>query len=198
MHKDREAWLYPGIWAMFCHRAAHRLYNRGCYFSARFISMFSRWMTGIEIHPGATIGRGVFIDHGMGVVIGETCRIGNNVLIYHGVTLGATGKPPRSGRCSVSGHSTGNRCSQEDKERRIKQRHPVIGDNVVIGASAIILGPIKVGDDAKIGAGALVISDVPDGATVVSDPARNIRKECSARTSIKQLQDKIEALEKRH
>jgi serine O-acetyltransferase len=137
--------------------------------------MFSRWITGIEIHPGAKIGRGVFIDHGMGVVIGETCRIGNNVLIYHGVTLGATGK-----------------------ERHMKQRHPTIGDNVVIGASAILLGPIHVGDGAKIGAGALVIGDVPAGETVVSDPARLVRRECSARTAIKQLRERIDILEKRN
>jgi serine O-acetyltransferase len=173
IHKDREAWLYPGIWAMFSHRVAHCLYNKKHYFTARFISMLSRWLTGIEIHPGAEIGKGVFIDHGMGVVIGETCKIGNNVLIYHGVTLGATGK---------------------DKNKA--QRHPNIGNNVVIGAGAIILGPVNVGCHAKIGAGALVIRDVPNGNTVVSDAARNTLRECSARSAIKQLQERIEVLEK--
>jgi serine O-acetyltransferase len=175
IHKDREAWLYPGIWAMFYHRAANKLYKKTYYFTARLVALFSRWVTGIEIHPGATIGKGVFIDHGMGVVIGETCKIGNNVLIYHGVTLGATGK-----------------------ERGKAQRHPVIGDNVVIGAGALILGPVKIGNNAKIGAGALVIRDVPDGDTVVSDAARNTRKECSARTAIKRLQKQIDELEKRN
>lgn len=158
MHTDREAWLYPGIWAIFSHRLANRLYKKKRYFAARLVSMFSRLMTGIEIHPGATIGKGVFIDHGMGVVIGETCVIGNNVLIYHGVTLGATGK-----------------------ERHKKQRHPIIGDNVVIGASAILLGPITIGDHAKIGAGALVVRNVPEGDTAVCNPARTICKHADRR-----------------
>ena len=153
MHHDREAWLYPGIWAMFFHRAAHRLYNRKHFFKARLIAMFSRFMTGIEIHPGAIIGQGVFIDHGMGVVIGETCVIGNNVLIYHGVTLGATGK-----------------------ERRKHQRHPMVGDNVVIGAGATVLGPITVGNYAKIGAGAIVIKDVPEGVTKINRPAKTLER----------------------
>jgi len=172
LRTNREAILYPGIWAMFFHRAAHRLYNRRHYFTARFVAVFSRWMTGIEIHPGAVIGRGVFIDHGMGVVIGETARIGNNVLIYHGVTLGATGN-----------------------EKNLAQRHPTVGNNVVIGAGATILGPLTLGDGAKIGAGALVIRNVPPKATVVGDPARNATKECSARTAIKQLQARIDELE---
>ncbi|MCL2187426.1 MAG: serine O-acetyltransferase [Defluviitaleaceae bacterium] len=153
LRSDREAWLYPGIWAMFFHRAAHRLYNRKYYFTARLIAQFSRFMTGIEIHPGASIGKGVFIDHGMGVVIGETCVIGNNVLIYHGVTLGATGK-----------------------ERRKQQRHPIVGNNVVIGAGATVLGPIVIGNYAKIGAGALVVKDVPEGATKISRPAKILER----------------------
>ena len=154
-----EAWLYPGIWAVFAHRFAHRLYNRKRFFAARLVSLFSRWVTGIEIHPGARMGRGVFIDHGMGVVIGETCVIGDNVLIYHGVTLGATGKD--TGRA---------------------RRHPVIGDNVVIGASALVLGAITVGDGAKVGAGAVVVHDVPPGATAVCGTARITNKKTEART----------------
>jgi serine O-acetyltransferase len=174
LHTPREAWLYPGIWALLYHRAAHCVYKRKHFFLARLISIFSRWVTGIEIHPGATIGRGVFIDHGMGVVIGETCKIGNNVLIYHGVTLGATGN-----------------------EKGKAQRHPTVCDNAVLGAGAIILGPVTIGKGAKIGAGALVIANVPHNATVVGDPARNARRECSARAAIKDLQARVKMLEKR-
>ena len=148
-----ESWLYPGVWAMFFHRGAHRLYNRKHYFLARLVSMFSRWLTGIEIHPGARIGRGVFIDHGMGTVIGETCIIGNNVLIYHGVTLGATGKERGNGR-----------------------RHPRVCDNVIIGANAKILGAITLHKDCKIGAGALVVRCVPEGATAIGHAARFIER----------------------
>ena len=158
MRSAWEAWLYPGIWAVFAHRYAHRLYKRKRFFAARLVSMVSRWVTGIEIHPGAKIGRGVFIDHGMGVVIGETCVIGDNVLIYHGVTLGATGK-------------------EQDKTRR----HPCIGNNVVIGASALVLGAVTVGDGAKIGAGAVVVSDVPPGATAVCGTARITNKKTETR-----------------
>jgi len=149
LRSRREVWLYPGVWAMFSHRFAHRLYCKQKFFAARLLSMLSRLFTGIEIHPGAKIGRGVFIDHGMGVVIGETCFIGVNVLIYYGETLGATGK-------------------ESDKARR----HPIIGDNVVIGASALVLGAITIGDGAKIGAGAVVVHDVPPGATAVCGTAR--------------------------
>ncbi|MCL2204171.1 MAG: serine O-acetyltransferase [Defluviitaleaceae bacterium] len=174
LRTPREAWLYPGIWALFYHRAAHALYNKKHFFTARLVAAFSRWVTGIEIHPGAQIGRGVFIDHGMGVVIGETCTIGNDVLIYHGVTLGATGK-----------------------ERGKKQRHPMVGNHVVLGAGAIILGPLTIGHHAKIGAGAVVVAHVPPHTTVVSDPARNTRKECSARKAINDLHSRIESLENR-
>ena len=141
IHSWLETLLYPGLWAMFFHRPAHLLYKFRLFFLARLLSQFSRFFTGIEIHPGAKIGRGIFIDHGMGVVIGETCVIGDNVLMYHGVTLGAT------------------------SSEKI-QRHPLVGNNVIIGAGATVLGAIRVGDNAKIGAGALVLKDVPENGTV--------------------------------
>jgi len=128
------------------------LYLWRLYFLARVFSQFSRFLTGIEIHPGAKIGQGVFIDHGMGVVIGETCIIGDNVLIYHGVTLGAVS-------------------SNKGK------RHPTIKDDVIIGANALVLGNITIGNGVKIGAGALVIKDIPDNNTVVAQPARFLNKE---------------------
>ena len=127
----------------------HILYKHKWFFLARLISQIARFFTGIEIHPGATIGKGLCIDHGIGVVIGETAEIGDDVLIYHGVTLGGTGK---------------------DKGKR----HPTIGNGVVIGAGAKVLGPIKVGNNAKIGANAVVVKDVPEGATAVGIPAKNI------------------------
>jgi serine O-acetyltransferase len=139
--------LYPSMQAIIFHRIAHNLYNRKRYFIARFISQFSRFVTGIEIHPGAKIGKGLFIDHGMGVVIGETSEIGDNVTLYHGVTLGGTGK--ENGK-----------------------RHPTVGNNVIIGAGAKVLGPIYVGNNAKIGASAVVLKDVPANATAVGVPAR--------------------------
>lgn len=142
--------LYPSITAVLNHRAAHILYNKKQYFLARLISQFSRFITGIEIHPGAKIGKGLFIDHGSGVVIGETSEIGDNVTIYHGVTLGGTGK---------------------DKGKR----HPTIGNNVIIGTGAKVLGPVNVGDGAKIGANAVVVKDIPKGATAVGVPAKIIK-----------------------
>ncbi|MBR5467702.1 MAG: serine O-acetyltransferase [Firmicutes bacterium] len=142
-----EVLLYSGFWANISHRIAHKLYKKKWFFLARFISQFSRLLTGIEIHPGATIGKGFFIDHGMGVVIGETCEIGDNVLIYQGVTLGGTGK------------ETG-------------KRHPTIGNNVLIGSGAKILGPIYVGDNVKIGSGSVVLKDVPANVTAVGVPAK--------------------------
>lgn len=145
-----EVLLYPSFWAMINHKIAHRLYNIHLYFLARLISQLSRTITGIEIHPGAKIGKGVFIDHGMGVVIGETCEIGNNVLIYQGVTLGGTGK------------DTG-------------KRHPTVEDNVMIGTGAKVLGPITIGANSKIGGGSVVLSDVPPYSTVVGVPGK-IRK----------------------
>jgi serine O-acetyltransferase len=138
---------YPGLHALWSHRVAHWLWKRKVPMLPQFISQLSRWVTGIEIHPGAMIGKGLFIDHGMGVVIGETADIGNNVTMYQGVTLGGTGK---------------------DKGKR----HPTIGDNVVLAAGAKILGPITIGDNAKIGAGAVVLRPVPPNCTAVGVPAR--------------------------
>src|SRR5258706_8848841 len=138
---------YPGLHAILLHRAAHGLYQRGWFTLARVISQFSRTMTGIEIHPGARIGRRFFVDHGMGVVIGETSEIGDDVLLYQGVTLGGTGK------------DTG-------------KRHPTIGNGVVIGTGAAILGNIRIGDGVKVGAGSVVVRPVPDHSTVVGVPGR--------------------------
>ncbi|MEJ2116413.1 MAG: serine O-acetyltransferase, partial [Alphaproteobacteria bacterium] len=136
---------YPGLHAIWLHRVAHFLWQHDCFFLGRALSHFSRWLTGIEIHPGATIGRRFFIDHGMGVVIGETSEIGDGVLVYQGVVLGGTSLVKT-------------------------KRHPTIGNNVVIGTGATILGPIVVGDGAKIGAGSVVIKPVPPGATIVGVP----------------------------
>jgi serine O-acetyltransferase len=138
---------YPGFHAVLLHRMAHSLYQDGWFTVARVVSQFSRTWTGIEIHPGARIGRRFFIDHGMGVVIGETSEIGDDVLIYQGVTLGGTGK------------DTG-------------KRHPTIGNGVVIGTGAAILGNIRIGDHVKIGAGSVVVHPVPDHSTVVGVPGR--------------------------
>lgn len=138
---------YPGLHALWFHRVAHFFYQKREYVIARLISHISRWITGIEIHPGATIGRKFFIDHGMGVVIGETAEIGDNCLLYQGVVLGGT--------------------SLEKKKR-----HPTLGKSVVVGAGATLLGAINVGDNARIGAGSVVLSDVPPGATVVGIPGR--------------------------
>lgn len=140
---------YPGLHALWLHRLAHRLEMKRVPILPRWISQLNRFFTGIEIHPGATIGRGLFIDHGAGVVIGETAEIGENVTIYQGVTLGGTGK------------DTG-------------KRHPTVGDNVVFGAGAKVLGAITVGDNAKVGAGSIVIGDVPDNSTVVGNPGRPV------------------------
>ena len=141
---------YPGFHSILLHRAAHRLHMSGFPLLARILSQFNRTVTGIEIHPGATIGRRCFIDHGMGVVIGETTEIGNDVLLYQGVTLGGTGKEKG-------------------------KRHPTIGDNVVIGTGAKILGNITIGNHTKIGAGSVVIRSVPDHSTVVGVPGRVVR-----------------------
>ena len=141
---------YPGFHAALLHRAAHRLYKAQVPLLPRLISQASRFLTGIEIHPGATIGRRFFIDHGMGVVIGETAEIGDDVLIYQGVTLGGTGN-----------------------ERG--KRHPTIGNNVVIGTGAKVLGSIRIGNNARIGAGSVVVHPVPDNSTVVGIPGRVVR-----------------------
>jgi len=143
---------YPGLHALWLHRLAHRLYLAGAPILPRWISQTNRFITGIEIHPGATIGQGLFIDHGAGVVIGETAQVGDNVTIYQGVTLGGTGK--QSGK-----------------------RHPTVGDNVVFGAGAKVLGDIIVGDNAKVGAGSIVIADVPNDSTVVGNPGRPVVRE---------------------
>ena len=142
--------LYSGFKAVRSHRKANWCYRHNLKFLARWISQRSRKKTGIEIHPGAQIGRGLFIDHGMGVVIGETTQIGDNCTLYQGVTLGGTGK------------DTG-------------KRHPTLGDNVLIGAGAKVLGPFTVGDNARVAAGAVVLDAVPEGATAVGVPARVVR-----------------------
>lgn len=151
IHSTLEVFLYPGFWAMINHRIAHRLYNKKHFFLSRLISQVSRFFTGIEIHPGAKIGKGVFIDHGMGVVIGETCEIGDNVIIYQGVTLGGTGK-------------------------EVGKRHPTIKNNVLIGSGSKILGPILIGNNVKVGAGSVVLNDVSDDSTVVGIPAKAVER----------------------
>jgi len=147
----RSTWeiltTYPGVHALIIHRFSHWLWQIGLKWLARFSSHIARWLTGIEIHPGATIGRRVFIDHGMGVVVGETAEIGDDSTLYHGVTLGGT-------------------------TWKKGKRHPTLGRGVVIGAGAKVLGPINIGDGAKIGSNAVVVKDVPAGATAVGIPAR--------------------------
>ncbi len=143
---------YSGLHAVIFHRIAHWFYLKKFYLIARLISQFSRFMTGIEIHPGAKIGKGLLIDHGSGVVIGETAEIGDNCLIYQGVTLGGTGKE----------HG---------------KRHPTLGNNVMVGSGARVLGPFKVGDNAKIAANAVVLEEVPENSTAVGVPARIVKIE---------------------
>ncbi len=140
---------YPGIHAVALHRVAHRLWRWRLKWLARVIAYFSRWLTGIEIHPGARLGQRFFIDHGMGVVIGETAEVGNDCTFYHGVTLGGT-----------AWHK--------------EKRHPTLGNNVIVGAGAKILGPIMVGDNARVGSNSVVVKDVPAGATIVGIPGRVI------------------------
>ena len=142
--------LYPGVKAVRSHRKAHWCYEHGYKFLARLISQASRRRTGIEIHPGAKIGKRLVIDHGMGIVIGETAEIGDDCLIYHGVTLGGTGKD-------------------------VGKRHPTIGNNVLIGTGAKVLGPFKVGDDSRIAANSVVLSEIPDNSTAVGVPARVVK-----------------------
>jgi serine O-acetyltransferase len=143
--------LYSGVHAILAYRVAHKLYLGKHYFPARLISQLARRMTGVEIHPGATIGKGFFIDHGMGVVIGETTEIGDNCSIYQGVTLGGTGKD-------------------------IGKRHPTLGNNVMVGAGAKVLGPFRVGDNSKIAAGAVVLREVPENSTAAGVPAKVVRQ----------------------
>jgi serine O-acetyltransferase len=143
---------YPGVWALIFHAPSHWCYNHRLKLIGRMISQLARWFTGIEIHPGAKIGRRCFIDHGMGVVIGETSEIGDDVTIYQGVTLGGTGK------------DTG-------------KRHPTIGDRVTISTGAKVLGPFKVGNDVKIGAGSVVLKEAPNNCTVVGIPGVIVKKD---------------------
>ena len=142
--------LYPGFHILVYHRIAHWLYEHKHFFLARWVSQHGRHRTGIEIHPGATIGKCLFIDHGMGIVFGETCEIGDNCTIYHGVTLGGTGK------------DTG-------------KRHPTLGNNVLIGAGAKVLGPVYIGDNVRVGAGSVVLKNLPANCTAVGVPAEVVR-----------------------
>lgn len=149
---------YPGLHAVWLHRISHKLWRNNWKWLARSLSTFSRWLTGIEIHPGATIGRRFFIDHGMGVVIGETAEIGDDVTLYHGVTLGGT-------------------------SWKAGKRHPTLHNNVVVGAGAKVLGPITIGEGAKVGSNSVVVKDTPPGATVVGIPGRMVQQVASEQQS---------------
>lgn len=151
IHSDMEVFLYPSFKVMLYYRIAHRLYLKHHYFWARWVSQKGVRRTGIEIHPGAQIGRGLFIDHGNGVIIGETSVIGDNVTLYQGVTLGGTGK-------------------EQGK------RHPTVGNNVMISTGAKVLGSFKIGDNSKIGAGSVVLDEVPPNSTVVGVPGRVVKR----------------------
>ena len=153
---------YPGIWALILHRPAHWLYKHNIKLIARIISQLARWFTGIEIHPGASIGRRCFIDHGMAIIIGETTEIGDDVTIYQGVTLGGTGK------------DTG-------------KRHPTRGNRVMISSGAKVLGPFKVGDDVKIGAGAVVLKEIPPNCTVVGIPGTIVKRNGQSTQDLNQV-----------
>jgi len=146
---------YPGFQALLFYRAAHWLWTLRWFLAGRFVSHVGRVMTGIEIHPGAQIGRRLFIDHGMGVVIGETAEIGDDCTLYHGVTLGGT-KP--------------------SADQRSQKRHPTLGNDVIVGSGAQVLGPFRVGNGARVGAAAVVLQEVPDGATMVGNPARQVTR----------------------
>jgi serine O-acetyltransferase len=154
------ALCYPGFHALVCHRLSHWFWCHRWLLAGRFVSYIGRMLTGIEIHPGARIGRRLFIDHGMGVVIGETAEIGDDCTLYHGVTLG--GRLPRRGEFG-------------------QKRHPTLGNNVIVGSGAQILGPFRVGDGARIGSGAVVINEVLDGVTMVGPPARAIPRRGESR-----------------
>jgi len=170
MKSVAEIVLYPSFWAVGFHRVAHWLFNRKLRWLARFISQLSRWYTGIEIHPGAVIGSCLFIDHGMGVVIGETCIIGDYVTIFQGVTLGGTGK------------QTG-------------KRHPTIGNHVIIGSGAKVLGPFTVGDNSRVGAGSVVLQEVPPDSTVVGIPGRVVIHGGHKTTENTDKNDKLDKLD---
>lgn len=143
---------YSGLHAVLLHRVAHKLHQNKCYVTARIISQLGKFFTGIEIHPGATIGKGLFIDHGTGVVIGETAEIGDNCILYQGVTLGGTGKGKG-------------------------KRHPTLGNNVMVGCGAKVLGPFKIGDNVKIAANSVVLHEIPENCTAVGAPARVVRRD---------------------
>ncbi len=145
------ALLYSGFHAVLLYRVSHKLYENKKFFAARFVSQSARFLTGIEIHPGAKIGHGLFIDHGSGVVIGETTEIGDNCTLYQGVTLGGTGK-------------------------HVGKRHPTLGNNVMVGSGAKVLGPFKIGDNTKIAANAVVLNEIPDNCTAVGIPARIVKR----------------------
>lgn len=164
-----EVFLYPSFKAILYYKISHYLYMKKHYFLARYISEKAKKKTGIEIHPGAKIGKKLFIDHGIGVVIGETAIIGDNVTMYHEVTLGGTGKD--NGK-----------------------RHPTIGDNVMIGAGAKLLGPFIVGENVKIGAGAVVLSDIPKNTTVVGVPAKVVKTNISIYDNIERVNEIIKFL----
>ena len=152
-HSRMEVFFcYPGFKAVRSHRRAHRAYVKGHYFLARLINFLSYQRTGIDIHPGAVLGRGVFIDHGTGVVIGETAEVGDDVTIYQGVTLGGTGKD-------------------------VGKRHPTVGSGVMIGAGAKVLGPFSIGDNAKIAAGSVVLNEIPENCTAVGAPAHVVKRD---------------------
>lgn len=151
IHSNMEVFLYPSFRVMLSYRRAHRLYKKGHYFWARWISQHAARKTGIEIHPGAQIGKGLFIDHGTGVIIGETTVIGDNCTLYQGVTLGGTGK-------------------EQGK------RHPTLGNNVMVSAGAKVLGSFRIGDNSKIGAGSVVLEEVPPNSTVVGVPGRVVKR----------------------
>jgi serine O-acetyltransferase len=150
--------LYPGLHAVWIHRITHWLWVRGAKLPARWLSQLARWLTGIEIHPGATIGSGLFIDHGMGVVIGETAEVGNEVTLYHGVTLGGT-------------------------SLNKGKRHPTLGDRVTVGAGAKVLGNIIIGSDSRIGANAVVVKSVPENSVVVGVPGQIVKRSQPHRAS---------------
>lgn len=166
----RNTWevltAYPGLHALIFHRASHWLWRRGLKWLARMNAHLARWLTGIEIHPGARIGRRFFIDHGMGVVIGETAEVGDDVTLYHGVTLGGT-------------------------SWEAKKRHPTLGNDIVVGAGAKVLGPIRVNDGARIGSNAVVVKEVPAGATVVGIPGRVVNADAATSERQQQLARKM-------
>ncbi|MCI8600335.1 MAG: serine O-acetyltransferase [Oscillospiraceae bacterium] len=183
--------LYSGLHAIMLHRPAYFLFRRRFFFLARLLSQLARWLTGVEIHPGAKIGVGVFIDHGSGIVIGETAEVGDGCTLYQGVTLGGTGK---------------------DKGKR----HPTLGKNVMVGSGAKVLGPFTVGDNVKIAAGSVVLGPIPNNCTAVGAPARVVKRDgvrvgdldqvhipdpvaqelCSLRTELSRLQARVEGLER--